>query len=197
MAKNILELPKLIIRPDGSVLWKHVRLSYPHLFEMWAKNAKDKPRYSARGLADKDTHAAEIKAFRKYLDQLQEEEFKGKLKKADLFFRDGADDNKPESENAWVIAASESKKQNAPALRDKRNQEVEEDDGTFYAGCYVNMLVSPWFQKNEHGKKINANLLAVQFVRDGEAFSTVQRPDLDEVFDDQGDDDDDGDGLDD
>ena len=47
---------------------------------------------------------------------------------------------------------------------------LEESDDVVYGGCFVNVLIRPWKQDNKHGKKINANLRAVQFEKDGEAF---------------------------
>ncbi|MCE6007472.1 DUF2815 family protein [Acinetobacter soli] len=45
-------------------------------------------------------------------------------------------------------------------------------DGRPYAGCYVNASIEFWAQDNpQHGKRINASLRGVQFLRDGEAFA--------------------------
>lgn len=40
-----------------------------------------------------------------------------------------------------------------------------------YSGCYVNAIVSFWAQDNQWGKRINASLAGLQFVKDGEPFS--------------------------
>jgi len=45
-----------------------------------------------------------------------------------------------------------------------------EENGKPYAGCYVNMSIRLWAQDNQFGKRVNAQLRAVQFVKDGEAF---------------------------
>ena len=45
-----------------------------------------------------------------------------------------------------------------------------ETDGKPYSGCYVNAQVSIWAQQNQYGKRINAQLGGVQFLRDGESF---------------------------
>ncbi len=45
------------------------------------------------------------------------------------------------------------------------------EDGKPYSGCYVNAQISLWAQDNSHGKRVNAQLRGVQFLRDGEAFS--------------------------
>ena len=45
-------------------------------------------------------------------------------------------------------------------------------DGKPYGGCYVNASIELWAQDNaQHGKRINASLRGVQFVKDGEAFA--------------------------
>ena len=44
-------------------------------------------------------------------------------------------------------------------------------DGKPYAGCYVNAAIELWCQDNNYGKRINASLRGVQFLKDGEAFA--------------------------
>ena len=44
-------------------------------------------------------------------------------------------------------------------------------DGKPYSGCHVNVIIDVWAQDNQYGKKINAQLQGIQFLRDGEAFS--------------------------
>lgn len=43
-------------------------------------------------------------------------------------------------------------------------------DGKPYSGCFVNAQISIWAQANQYGKRINAQLGGVQFLRDGESF---------------------------
>ncbi|KKK82969.1 hypothetical protein LCGC14_2798080 [marine sediment metagenome] len=45
-----------------------------------------------------------------------------------------------------------------------------EADGKPYSGCYVNAQIALWAQANNFGKRVNAQLRGVQFLRDGEAF---------------------------
>jgi hypothetical protein len=83
------------------------------------------------------------------------------------------------------------------------------EDNCPYAGCYVNAIVRVWAQDNEHGKRVNASVEAIQFLRDGDSFSGAAPINVDEEFSDDmvgeegslgdednggyGDDDDDGD----
>ena len=39
-----------------------------------------------------------------------------------------------------------------------------------YGGCYVNAAIKPWLQDNKFGRGIRCDLVAVQFLKDGEAF---------------------------
>ena len=39
-----------------------------------------------------------------------------------------------------------------------------------YGGCYVNAAIRPWLQENKHGRGVRCDLVAVQFLKDGEAF---------------------------
>lgn len=191
-----LELKNLKIRDDGVIVVRRARLSYPHIFEMWCKTpGKDKPRFSATFILPEETHAAEIKALRKHFDQLQQEFFKGKVAAKDLCFRDGSQTAKPEYQDAWILVSSQTDKKLAPTIRNIRGEVVDEDDGMIYAGCYVTGIVNPWKQANEHGKKINANLVGVQYTGKGEAFSSAANPDVDEEFE-EGEDEEAGDGLD-
>lgn len=56
---------------------------------------------------------------------------------------------------------------------------LAEEDGKPYSGCYVNAQVALWAQANSWGKRVNAQLRGVQFLRDGESFGggAVAEPD--------------------
>lgn len=167
-------------REDGCILVKNVRLSYPHLFQKWGKNEGDKKKYSATFLMDKKTHAADIKALGSHIAALMTEYFKGRIPSDKLFMKDGGGENgKPETEGYFILKASEDR---APDVINRDKSRINEDDDIVYAGCYVNVLLRPWKQQNNFGKRVNANLLAVQFVKDGERFSGIERPDTNEAF---------------
>jgi hypothetical protein len=80
-------------------------------------------------------------------------------------------------EGMFSIVTSESVR---PKVVNAKGIPVSEgDSGVPYAGCYVDGYISLWTQDNTHGKRVNANLIAVQFRSDGEAFSS--RPDADAI----------------
>jgi hypothetical protein len=49
-------------------------------------------------------------------------------------------------------------------------------DGVIYSGCHGNVQVEVWAQDNSYGKRINAQLLGVQFTRDGDSFGGGTQP---------------------
>lgn len=63
-----------------------------------------------------------------------------------------------------------------PSVFDQQRQELTESDGKPYSGCYVNASIELWAQDNDFGKRVNAQLRGVQFLRDGDAFGGGARP---------------------
>ena len=70
-----------------------------------------------------------------------------------------------------------------PILLDRNKSPLTQADGRPYAGCYVNASIDLWAQDNKWGQRINATLLGLQFVRDGDAFSAGARPSEDDFTD--------------
>lgn len=178
--------PNLRIRDDGSIVIKNVTLSYPHLFEKWDKDGDaKKEKYGATFILDKKIHANEIEKINQLLTQRQKDKFKKRLPKDKLCLRDGDDTGKPEYEGKMILVASDKKVE--PTLLDRDGKRrVKESDDKLYAGALVNGMVAFWDQDNQHGQRINANLLGVQWMDHGERFSTVSRPKADEMFEDEG-----------
>lgn len=58
-----------------------------------------------------------------------------------------------------------------PTVLDLDRSPLDESSGKPYSGCYVNAVVRIWAQKGQYGKRINAQLMGVQFAKDGEAFA--------------------------
>lgn len=69
-----------------------------------------------------------------------------------------------------------------PTVVNRRREPVAEGEpGAPYSGCYVNAKVTLWGQDNSYGKRVNANLRSVQFVKDGAAFG-IAPVDADDEF---------------
>lgn len=182
---------------NGDILVKNVILSYPHLFTPYGKGT-DTKKYSAKFLMPKSTHKPDIVQLNQLIAGIAMARWKQKLPMANLFLKDGTLVAKNDGdENYFILAASELTR---PAVinGDKSPIAASEADDKMYPGAIVNVLIRPWEQDNEWGKKVNANLLAVQYVRKGERLAAARTVDTDAVFDEiSGFDDEDDTGLDD
>lgn len=169
---------------------KNVRLSFPNLYKAVQVNNEGKPAFSASLLIPGDD--PQIDAINDVIDKVAEEKWKQKAKTILATLRGGDKvclhngDNKAEYEgypgNYYLTARSYAK----PLVIDRNKETLVEESGKPYGGCYVNASVEVWAQDNQWGKRINATLRGVQFVKDGDAFAGTP-PAKEEEFDDLGD----------
>ena len=159
------------------IMLKNVRLLYgAALFTpQRGPNGEGEPKHSGTfGFAKDHPAAAEIKAgFQKVATEkwgAKAVEVYTMLKAADkLCLHDG--DAKADKEgfkgNLYVSASNKLK----PLVIDGLKQPLTADSGKPYSGCYVNAEIELWAQDNKFGKRINASLRGVQFVRDGQRLA--------------------------
>ena len=183
--------------PLGQVFLKNVRLSFADIFKPGKPQKNDKGemvpgKFKANGLMlktdpDTKTNLAKIK---KASEQIKEDKWGKpekwpKLKAEKVCLRDGDQEDWDGYDGCWYISANN---QNQPVLVDKdRTVLTLANDGPkkLYSGAYVNMIVRLWAQDSaEYGKRINASLEAIQFVKHGEPFSGAKPVDPNEVFED-------------
>jgi hypothetical protein len=151
-----------------------VRLSFPHLFTAHAmKDAAGKeqePKFSATFLLDNIKHGALLDRIDQLADRLCLDEFKkargGWLK---YCLRDGNEKSDLEGYGDGTSFITASNKARPPVV-DRQLNPIAEADDIIYAGCFVIATVRLWVQNNGWGKRINAQLRAVQFVKDGDSF---------------------------
>lgn len=150
---------------------KDVRLSYAQLFEPKQVNGQGEAKFSAAFLFPANHPAvAELK---KAIQAVATEKWGAKAgevyaaikAKNTACLHDGAE--KPEQEaykgNMFVNASNKIK----PLVIDGNRSPLTATDGKPYSGCYVNGIVEVWAQDNQFGKRINASLMGIQFLRDG------------------------------
>lgn len=156
----------------GIVKLPNVRLSFPHLFIAHAMKAADgteqEPRFSATFLFDNQEHGALLDRIDNLIDRLALDEFKKKVgfKRC---LRDGNEKSELEGYGdgkSFITASNKAR----PGVVDRQLNPIAEADSIIYAGCYVNATIRLWVQNNNWGKRVNAQLRAVQFVKDGESF---------------------------
>lgn len=187
------------IKSPNVVRLENVRLAFPQLFEAETVNGEGKPAFSASFILNPKTNANLIKKVKEVAERVAKDKWKDKapgvikaMEAADkMVLHDG--NLKAEydgyADNFYISARNERR----PKVVD-RNKDIELGvaDGKPYAGCYVNASVEIWAQDNKFGKRVNASLRAVQFLKDGDAFaggapvSEDELDDLSDVGDDNG-----------
>lgn len=159
----------------SKVQLKDVRLTFPQLFEAKQVNGQGEPKYSAAFLFGRDhtaiseiqkaiTEAAKAKWGEKYPEMLKQ------LKAADrlpVHDGDAKGDYDGYAGNLFINSSNKVR----PLVIDGNLAPLTASDGKIYSGCYVHALVQFWAQDNKFGKRVNASLLGVQFVRDGERLA--------------------------
>ena len=161
---------------------RDVRISYPHLFEPFSYQGEGKAKYSAKFLIPK-TNTALVKQVADAMKELAANTYKDKkLPPADkLCLRDGDQTGRDEDAGYWVLSASDDAR---PVVVDQKRNPLTKEDDVIQPGFWVNAKVRLWAQDNKYGKRINANLLGVQFVKEGERLGSGRtRQSADEMFD--------------
>lgn len=166
------------------------RLSFPQLFRPKSFQQGQEPRYQATFLLD-PTNPAHKETIRKILEESKRlacEAFKLKpppdqklsefigwamaqgVKGFAIFNGNTKADQETYGayRDKWAVTSSNTV---PPTIVNRNRQNVAEGSKEApYAGCFVNGSITLWTQNNSFGKRVNANLRAVQFCRDGEAF---------------------------
>lgn len=155
-----------------------------------------KPTYSSTFLIPKDDKQVEViekavlSAAKDKWDKKAEKIFEGLKAQDRVCLRDGdMKDQYDGFEGCFYIKANSPTK---PGIFDKNRETVTEESGEIFAGCYVNASIDIYAQDNKWGRRINASLRGVQFVKKGDAFAGGAPASADEfdAIEDTGDNDD-------
>lgn len=173
----------------SKILLKNVRLSFPSVFQRAVFDGQE-GKYEATFLIPKSD--TKLKA---QLDAAIDEAIKAagiKVASDKLCLKDGDESDYDGYEGTWSLKAANARR---PTVIDRDKSPIVEGDEKLYAGCYVNAVIDLWLQNNKFGKRVNANLYGVQFVKDGEAFGAGPINVFDDFQDLDGDGDEDDLGL--
>ena len=149
----------------SKLMLKNVRLSFPSLFEHATYQGQSLEKYEATFLIPKDSDDA--KAVQAAIKEVGSEVLGKEWSKAKLCLMDGDDKEYDGYEGVWAVKASTKKR---PIVINKDKSALTDEDGVIYPGCYVNASISVFAYTNNYGKFVQAQLNAVQFAKDGEAF---------------------------
>ncbi len=148
----------------SKIILNNVRLSFPSLFEKASFDGVLGKYECSFLLSKKDT---ETKA---KIDEILNDLTDGdniKVNSDKIAIKDGDALEYDDYKGHWLIKCTNAKR---PIVVGRDKGVITEDDGIIYGGCYANASVSFWLQNNKYGKRINGNLHAVQFVKDGDSF---------------------------
>lgn len=163
---------------------KNARLSFPSVFQK-SEFQGNVGKYEATFLFPK-TDKKTYDAIMKHIEECKTANKLGKVASDKLFIKDGDEIEYDGYEGMWAVKASNNKRF---TVIDRDKTPLTEEDEKLYAGCYVNAIVEPWAQNNAYGKRVNANLLGIQFVKDGEPFgdggTKVTEDDFDDIADEE------------
>jgi len=154
---------------------ENVRLAFPALFEAKTVNGEGEPAFSASFLMPPN-HPS-VAALRAAFETMGKEKWGDKWpavkKEIEAKDRYALHDGDTKSSYAGFEGNLFISARNAvrPLVIDVDKSPLTAKDGKPYAGCYVNASVDLWCQDNKYGKRINASLRGVQFVKHGDAFS--------------------------
>lgn len=168
------------------VTLSNVRLAFPNLWTPETVNGEGEPRYGASFLMPKNH--PDIAKVNAAIDAVAAEKWGAKAKaivqglrqqdKVCLHDGDGKPDYDGFPGNLYVQSASP--KNSRPTVVDRDRTPLVEEDGKPFGGCFVNAIVEIWAQDNNYGKRINAQLKGVQYVRDGDRFGGASPASADE-----------------
>lgn len=153
----------------------NVRLAFPALFEAKTVNGEGAPAYGASFLIEL-TDKPNLAAINKAIDAVALEKWGPKatahlalMRKTDkVALHDG--DLKAQYAGFAGMMFVSSRSAARQLVLDKDKTPLTAQDGKPYGGCYVNATVELWAQDNKYGKRVNAQLLGVQFFADGDSF---------------------------
>ena len=144
----------------------NARLSFPSLFEKSVFEGKE-GKYEATLLIDKKDLKTKAAIDQAIADVIKEAKIKVPSDK--ICVKDGDEIDLDGYEGNWSLKASNSRR---PTVINRDKTPITANDGIIYSGCYVNAVIDFWVQNNNYGKRVNANLYGVQFLKDGERFGS-------------------------
>ena len=152
----------------AKIKFTNVRLSFPSIFNRAEFNG-EQGKFEATFLMYKDSQAVQIAKLESAIEAAIKEA-KIKVPSDKRCLKDGDEVEYDGYANMMSLKASSKKR---PTVIDRDKTALAEDDQNApYAGCYVNAIIDLWVQNNNFGKRVNANLYGIQFVKNGEAFGS-------------------------
>lgn len=158
------------------VTLKNVKIAFPNIFEAKGFNGS-KPKFSCVLLVNKQDE--QVKIAKQAIEDLIKTEWPDIAKRPKLkdkiSFRDGDDEKYEGYPGNYFISASNMLQ---PKVLNAEGKPAEKD--LIQGGDEVHAIIEFWAQNNQFGARVNANLVAVKFIKQGKRFFKKD----DDLFDD-------------
>lgn len=157
------------------IVLKNVRLAFLKCWKAETVNGEGEPAFSASMILGKDhpqlpaINAAILETAKAKWGAKTDAMMKQMKATDKLALHDGDAKSQYDGFEGNLFIAARTKTRPLTIGRDKAP--VTEEDGVLYSGCYANVSIELWAQDNNYGKRINAQLGGIQFVKDGDAFA--------------------------
>ena len=159
---------------DNIIMLTNVRAAFLTVFVATAVNDGDKKSFSASFLMPPDhPDVAKLRAAitevanAKWGDKAAEY-LRGMIAGDKVCLHNGDTKSQYDGFPGNLFVSARSFRRPLAIAQDK--SQITEADGKLYSGCYVNAQIALWAMDNNWGKRVNAQLRGVQFLRDGDAF---------------------------
>lgn len=173
--------------PAQRVMLDTVRLAFPVLEKPEQFQGEGKPRYSATLLMEpgSENHKKCVAAMRaaavaKWGEAKADAAVKGLTAGNKVALIDGNSKAEYDGFENMMAVAAHAQEKSPPRLIDGHRNELPRNTGVIFAGCYVNASIEFWGQDNKWGKRINATIRGLQYVKDGDSFSAARPASVDE-----------------
>lgn len=192
MAKKAITSEKIRFK---NVRIAFVNLDKPTKFDAKKSDEEERPKYRLQVLLDPTNaeHAKQIEFMLAEGRRIATEFWDGSIPKSlEKCFGKGDDLDKVYAGYAGMVYCKLANKDLPPIVGTKKTNgtfmQLASGDKEFpYGGCYANVTATLWTQDSHGRKAINGNLLAIQFVQDGERFAGNSVANADEEFEALGD----------
>jgi len=185
---------------DNNGVEQGVRGAFLTLFEAKTVNGEGEPAYSGAFLIDPKTPGGQklIDTINAKIEEVAKAKWGAKadgvlaaMRKANkTCLQDG--DLKADYDGFAGMMFVSTRSKVRPLVIDRDKTPLTAADGRIYSGCQVLPQIELWAQDNSYGKRVNAQLKGVQFIKDGDAFGGGGTPASADDFGDLGVDNDDG-----
>lgn len=158
---------------------ENVRASFPFVGTPGEEESEDGTKsksWRIVGMLPKSTHAEAKQMCDDLIKELREANDKPAIEEANLFITDGdgakyAEDKYKMNHGHWLVSAKDGRIR--PRVYNMKGQvmdDIDEIDNTFFGGCWVNIIIRPWFfngiakgKSKKYPKRMLAGLSTVQF----------------------------------